>query len=89
MLVIHLVLSILQAGLGDYSFLPFTVLLALSWVFLFKFLPETKNRTFEDITSAWRRQGQESDMSLSSNGSKDAATEESTLVHTSSHKTKL
>ena len=43
-----------QKGLEDYSFLPFSVLLAGFFVFTFKFVPETKNRTIEDISRTWR-----------------------------------
>ena len=45
---------IFQKGLGDYSFLPFSVLLAGFFVFTFKFVPETKNRTIDDISRTWR-----------------------------------
>ncbi|KAK3577353.1 hypothetical protein CHS0354_008451 [Potamilus streckersoni] len=44
----------MQKGLNDYSFLPFSALLALFWIFTFKFVPETKNRTFEDIATTWK-----------------------------------
>ncbi|XP_048750699.2 glucose transporter type 1-like [Ostrea edulis] len=46
---------IMQKGLGNYSFLPFTVLLLLFWIFVYIYLPETKNRTFEDIASSWKK----------------------------------
>lgn len=42
-----------QKGLGDFSFLPFTVLLAGFFLFTLKFVPETKNRTIEDISRTW------------------------------------
>ncbi|WAQ99525.1 GTR1-like protein, partial [Mya arenaria] len=42
------------SGLGDFSFLPFTVLLGLFFLFTLKFVPETKNKTIEEITQNWR-----------------------------------
>lgn len=47
--------SVLQDGLGDYSFLPFTGFLLIFFVFTLKFVPETKNKTIEEITSQWRK----------------------------------
>ncbi|XP_025082645.1 glucose transporter type 1-like isoform X1 [Pomacea canaliculata] len=44
----------IQKGLGDYTFLPFTVFLLLFAIFTFVYLPETKGRTIEDITMVWR-----------------------------------
>lgn len=35
----------------SYAFLPFTVFLAIFWTFTYFKVPETKNRTFEEITS--------------------------------------
>ncbi|KFM58596.1 Solute carrier family 2, facilitated glucose transporter member 1, partial [Stegodyphus mimosarum] len=40
----------------NYSFLPFTVLLAIFWTFTYKKVPETKNRTFEEIAALFRRE---------------------------------
>ncbi|XP_013394366.1 solute carrier family 2, facilitated glucose transporter member 1 isoform X1 [Lingula anatina] len=41
----------MQKALGVYSFLPFSGLLLLCTIFLWKFLPETKNKTFDEIAS--------------------------------------
>ncbi|XP_013790208.2 solute carrier family 2, facilitated glucose transporter member 1-like, partial [Limulus polyphemus] len=41
--------------LGDYTFLIFTVLLAIFWIFTYKKVPETKNKTVEEITSLFRQ----------------------------------
>ncbi|XP_071139438.1 solute carrier family 2, facilitated glucose transporter member 1-like isoform X1 [Mytilus edulis] len=49
----------LQKAIGHYSFIPFTGCLALSWIFLFKYLPETKNKTIEEISSQWERKPKE------------------------------
>ncbi|XP_067653598.1 solute carrier family 2, facilitated glucose transporter member 1-like [Haliotis asinina] len=51
----------MQKGLMSYSFVPFTVLIILFWIFVFMFLPETKGRTIEEITSIWRKDGDEGD----------------------------
>ncbi|XP_041356553.1 glucose transporter type 1-like [Gigantopelta aegis] len=45
----------MQKGLENYSFVPFTILLALFWIFTFVFLPETKNKTFDEISTIWRK----------------------------------
>ncbi|XP_052084158.1 glucose transporter type 1-like isoform X2 [Mytilus californianus] len=50
---------ILQKAIGHYSFLPFTGFLAIFWVFLLKYLPETKNKTIEEISSQWERKPKE------------------------------
>lgn len=78
----------MQEGLGDYSFLPFTGCIAVFGIFLFIYLPETKNRTFEDITSAWRKRP-DSELSLSSAGSNEVAKEDSNLVHFSGVKSHI
>ncbi|CAG0906420.1 unnamed protein product, partial [Darwinula stevensoni] len=44
----------LQELLGDYNFLPFSVLLAIFWIFTKKMVPETKNKTFEEISQMFR-----------------------------------
>lgn len=49
--VVGQIFPTMKEGLGDYTFLPFTVLLALFWTFTYYKVPETKNRTFEEIAS--------------------------------------
>lgn len=44
-----------QAALQNYIFLPFSVLLAFFWVFTYKIVPETKNKTFDEISALFRR----------------------------------
>ncbi|XP_059170673.1 glucose transporter type 1-like [Physella acuta] len=44
----------LQAGLKNYTFLPFTVLLVLFFIFTFYKVPETKGKTFDEVTALWR-----------------------------------
>ncbi|XP_003744146.1 glucose transporter type 1 [Galendromus occidentalis] len=45
----------MQYAFGDYSFLPFTALLGVFWVFTYKRVPETKNRTFDEIAALFRQ----------------------------------
>ncbi|GFO26825.1 solute carrier family 2 facilitated glucose transporter member 1 protein [Plakobranchus ocellatus] len=52
--VIGYLFPLLQSGIEDFVFLPFTVLLALFVTFTFLRVPETKGKTFEEITSIWR-----------------------------------
>lgn len=49
----------MQKGLVDYSFLPFSFLLALFFIFTIKYVPETKNRSIEEITRTWTKPGKE------------------------------
>lgn len=44
-----------QGALHNYIFLPFSVLLAFFWVFTYKIVPETKNKTFDEISALFRR----------------------------------
>ena len=43
----------LQAALDQYTFIVFIVLLFLFLLFIILFVPETKNKTFEDIASTF------------------------------------
>jgi len=38
-----------------YAFLPFTFFLAVFWIFTYFKVPETKNRTFEEISALFRK----------------------------------
>lgn len=49
------VFPIMQKELNNFSFLPFTAFLLFFWIFIYVYLPETKNRTFEDIASSWNK----------------------------------
>ncbi|XP_023316729.1 glucose transporter type 1 isoform X7 [Trichogramma pretiosum] len=40
--------------LDNYTFLPFSAFLAIFWIFTYKKVPETKNKTFEEILSLFR-----------------------------------
>lgn len=43
-----------QSYLENYTFLPFSGFLAIFWIFTYKKVPETKNKTFEEILSLFR-----------------------------------
>ncbi|VVC41450.1 Hypothetical protein CINCED_3A025007 [Cinara cedri] len=47
----------LKTALDNYTFLPFSVLLAVFWIFTYKKVPETKNKTFEEILALFRQNG--------------------------------
>ncbi|CAH1736360.1 unnamed protein product [Aphis gossypii] len=47
----------LKTALDNYTFLPFSVLLAIFWIFTYKKVPETKNKTFEEILALFRQNG--------------------------------
>ncbi|KAK4469537.1 hypothetical protein MN116_007079 [Schistosoma mekongi] len=40
---------LIQKKIGGYSFLPFLVVVVICWIFFFLFMPETKNRTFDEV----------------------------------------
>lgn len=45
----------IQLALQQYTFLIFTAFLAFFWLFTYKFIPETKNRTVEKVHEKLRR----------------------------------
>jgi len=45
---------VLQSSLENYTFLPFSAFLAIFWIFTYKKVPETKNKTFEEILALFR-----------------------------------
>ncbi|XP_033642127.1 solute carrier family 2, facilitated glucose transporter member 3-like [Asterias rubens] len=51
--VVGLTFQFIQSGIGAYTFLVYMAFLILSTIFIFFFVPETKNRTFEDISSSF------------------------------------
>ncbi|KAK4872567.1 hypothetical protein RN001_014596 [Aquatica leii] len=44
----------MKSALDNYTFLPFSVFLAIFWIFTYKKVPETKNKTFEEILAIFR-----------------------------------
>ena len=47
--------SLLQETFENYTFLPFSVLLGCFWIFTYYKVPETKNKTFEEISAIFTR----------------------------------
>jgi len=56
--VVGLGFPFMRRVLENYSFLPFTGFLAIFWTFTYHKVPETKNRTFEEIAALFRRDDQ-------------------------------
>ena len=60
-LVVALVFPQMQVTMGNYSLIPFTVLLFFLWFILFMYFPETKNQSSAQISllfqmpNAWKR----------------------------------
>ncbi|XP_065205177.1 glucose transporter type 1 isoform X3 [Planococcus citri] len=50
----------MDAALGNYTFLPFSAFLAFFWIFTYQKVPETKNKTFEEILAVFRHNGRDS-----------------------------
>ena len=47
-----MVFSLLQKGIEEYTYIIFVVILIASIVFIFFFVPETKNRSFEEVVAS-------------------------------------
>ncbi|CAL1541319.1 unnamed protein product [Lymnaea stagnalis] len=52
--IVGFIFPTMQASLKDYTFLPFTFLLVLFFIFTFYKVPETKGKTFEQVSAMWR-----------------------------------
>ncbi|XP_074600711.1 glucose transporter type 1-like [Brevipalpus obovatus] len=52
--VVGLAYPMMQRYFENYSFLPFTVFLAIFWCFTYHKVPETKNRSIEEISVLFR-----------------------------------
>ncbi|KAL3861432.1 hypothetical protein ACJMK2_007466 [Sinanodonta woodiana] len=50
--ILVLTFRFIQKGIGAYTYLIFIVILVASILFIFFFLPETKNRSFDEIASS-------------------------------------
>lgn len=58
---------LLQTTLDNYTFLPFSAFLAIFWIFTYKKVPETKNKTFEEILALFRHGNDRYDATTQSN----------------------
>ncbi|XP_060520546.1 glucose transporter type 1 isoform X3 [Cylas formicarius] len=52
--LVGIVFPSMKNFLENYTFLPFSFFLALFWIFTYKKVPETKNKTFEEILALFR-----------------------------------
>jgi len=52
----------MQTMLENYTFLPFSVFLAIFWVFTYKKVPETKNKTFDEIATLFKIQNKQKNL---------------------------
>lgn len=50
--ILMLTFRFIQKGIEEYTYIIFVVILIASIVFIFFFVPETKNRTFDDIAAS-------------------------------------
>ena len=50
---------LLQTMLENYTFLPFSMFLAVFWIFTYKKVPETKNKTFDEIATLFKIQNKQ------------------------------
>ena len=66
-----------QNGLEDYCFLPFTGFLLIFSILTFAFVPETKGKTIEEVTSIWTKEKSYRNGSASS---RDSPKEDSFLM---------
>ncbi|KAI8790276.1 solute carrier family 2, facilitated glucose transporter member 2 [Biomphalaria glabrata] len=51
---VGLVFPILQKSLETYSFLPFSIMLLLFFIFTYMFVPETKSKSISEITQLFK-----------------------------------
>jgi len=52
----------MQTMLENYTFLPFSVFLAIFWVFTYNKVPETKNKTFDEIATLFKIQNKQKNL---------------------------
>lgn len=53
--IVGLIFPVITTGLKNASFIPFTILIAIFWAFTYYKLPETKNKTIEEITLLFKQ----------------------------------
>ena len=54
--IVGLTFPLMKRAFENYVFLPYTCFLAIFWTFTYHRVPETKNRTFDEISSLFRRE---------------------------------
>merc|ERR1712223_1329143 len=52
----------MQTMLENYTFLPFSMFLAVFWIFTYKKVPETKNKTFDEIATLFKIQNKQKNL---------------------------
>merc|ERR1712012_33433 len=52
----------MQTTLENYTFLPFSMFLAVFWIFTYKKVPETKNKTFDEIATLFKIQNKQKNL---------------------------
>ncbi|XP_029168127.1 glucose transporter type 1 isoform X16 [Nylanderia fulva] len=70
----------MKTSLENYTFLPFSAFLAIFWIFTYKKVPETKNKTFEEILALFRH-GNDREEELATNSSKETVLSDATTVN--------
>ncbi|XP_012255646.1 glucose transporter type 1 isoform X4 [Athalia rosae] len=80
----------MQTTLDNYTFLPFSAFLAIFWIFTYKKVPETKNKTFEEILALFRHGNDRSSLrdsrlygeeELATNSSKETVLSDATTAN--------
>ncbi|KAI1289961.1 Glucose transporter type 1 [Halotydeus destructor] len=81
--VVGLGFPFMRRTLENYSFLPFTCFLAIFWTFTYHKVPETKNRTFDEIAALFRRDDyvSDADSTLQQTGQSQRKSVQSEIVY--------
>ncbi|XP_026826530.1 glucose transporter type 1 isoform X9 [Ooceraea biroi] len=70
----------MKTSLENYTFLPFSAFLAIFWIFTYKKVPETKNKTFEEILALFRH-GNDREEELATNSSRETVLSDATTAN--------
>ncbi|EFN77800.1 Glucose transporter type 1 [Harpegnathos saltator] len=70
----------MKTSLENYTFLPFSAFLAIFWIFTYKKVPETKNKTFEEILALFRH-GNDREEELTTNSSRETVLSDAATVN--------
>ncbi|KAG7188117.1 hypothetical protein KM043_015964 [Ampulex compressa] len=80
----------MKTSLENYTFLPFSAFLAIFWIFTYRQVPETKNKTFEEILALFRHGNDRSSLrdsrlygeeELATNSSKETVLSDATTAN--------